>query len=233
MAQEPRGESIWGVMTAIQRWLLCFVLTVAAVALAYEWVDRPLAFLAHASSGQRETFASFTHIPDPMIPLGGLAFVGIGLWVLARRPLTRVLQAAVLCGVSVIVAETIKQGLKYAFGRYWPETWVQNNPSLIRDGAYGFNWFHGGAGYASFPSGHTTVTCAVISVLWLLYPRWRPLYALIVLAVGIGLIGADYHFLSDVIAGGFLGVSIGWMTVALWQARPDPPLLSPPRSEPK
>jgi hypothetical protein len=31
---------------------------------------------------------------------------------------------------------------------------------------YGFNFFHGGHGYASFPSGHTAVTCAVVTVLW-------------------------------------------------------------------
>jgi membrane-associated phospholipid phosphatase len=99
---------------------------------------------------------------------------------------------------------------------------VQNNPSFIRDGAYGFNFFHGGPGYASFPSGHTAATCAVISVLWIMVPKWRPLYALVVLAVAAGLIGANYHFLSDVIAGGFVGSSTGWMTAALWQARQSP-----------
>ena len=49
--------------------------------------------------------------------------------------------------------------------------------------------------------------------------KLRPLYALAVLAVAVGLIGANYHFLSDVIAGGFVGTSTGWMTVALWRAR--------------
>jgi membrane-associated phospholipid phosphatase len=56
-------------------------------------------------------------------------------------------------------------------------------------------------------------------VLWIQYPRLRPLYALVVLAVAVGLIGANYHFLSDVIAGGFVGMSTGWMTCAFWQAR--------------
>jgi membrane-associated phospholipid phosphatase len=125
----------------------------------------------------------------------------------------------VLCSISLIVTETIKNGLKFAFGRLWPDTWVANNPSFIHDGAYGFNFFHGGPGYAAFPSGHTAVTCAVISVLWMLYPRWRPLYGATVLAVAVGLIGANYHFISDVIAGGFVGTSIGWMTVAIWRAR--------------
>jgi membrane-associated phospholipid phosphatase len=145
--------------------------------------------------------------------------VGFGLWALAGRPLSNLVAVGVLCSISLIVGETTKSLLKFVFGRLWADTWVQNNPSFLHDGAYGFNFFHGGAGYASFPSGHTAATCAVISVLWMLYPKLRPLFALAVLAVAVGLIGANYHFLSDVIAGGFVGSSTGWMTVALWQAR--------------
>lgn len=206
-------------MTALQRWLLAFLLTVLAVAVCYLWIDRPLALLAHAHNAQRETFARLTHIPDLLNPLAAAAFVAFGLWALAGRPMPKLVTAGVLCSIGLIVAETIKRQLKFAFGRLWPDTWVQNNPSFIHDGAYGFNFFHGGAGYASFPSGHTAATCAAISVLWILYPKLRPFYAFTVLAVAAGLIGANYHFLSDVIAGGFVGTSTGWMTVALWQAR--------------
>jgi membrane-associated phospholipid phosphatase len=206
-------------MTAIQRWLLALLLTVVAVIICYLWLDRPLALFVHSRAAHRETFDRLTHIPDLLIPLAATAFVALGLWVLAGRPMSKAVAVAALCSISLIVTETIKNGLKFAFGRLWPDTWVQNNPSFIHDGAYGFNFFHGGGGYASFPSGHTAATCALISVLWILYPKLRSLYALIVLAVAVGLIGANYHFLSDVIAGGFVGSSTGWMTVALWQAR--------------
>lgn len=206
-------------MTALQRWLLALLLTAAAVAVCYLWVDRPLALLAHAHSGQRETFAPLTHFPDPLLPLAAVAFVALGLWVFAGRRLNKVATACVLSSISLTVAEATKNALKFVFGRLWPDTWVQNNPSFIHDGAYGFNFFHGGAGYASFPSGHTTATCALISVLWIMYPKLRALYALVVAAVGVGLIGANFHFLSDVIAGGFVGTSAGWMSVALWRAR--------------
>ena len=206
-------------MSPLQRWLLAFLLTAVAVVVCYVWIDRPLALLAHAYSGHRETFATVTHLPDPLIPAACIVFVAVGLCALAGSPISAVKTTAVLCSISLIVGETIKSGLKSVFGRTWPDTWVQNNPSFIQDGAYGFNFFHGGRGYASFPSGHTAAICAVLSVLWILYPKLRPLYALVVLAVAVGLIGADYHFLSDVIAGGFVGTSTGWMTVALWQAR--------------
>ena len=53
-------------------------------------------------------------------------------------------------------------------------------------------------------------------MLWFAYPKLRPLWGLTVLAVGVGLIGADYHFVSDIVAGGFLGASTGWLAVVLW-----------------
>lgn len=206
-------------MTAIQRWLLALLATGLAVTGAYLWLDRPIALLVHRLFPHHETFERLTHIPDPFVPAAVIVFVGVGLCVLSGRALTRIKTAALLCSLSLTSAEATKNFLKYVFGRFWPDTWIQNNPSFIRDGAYGFHPFHGGPAYASFPSGHTAITFAVVSVLWILYPRFRPLYALAALAVVIGLIGANYHFFSDVIGGAFVGTSTGWMMVALWQRR--------------
>ncbi len=58
--------------------------------------------------------------------------------------------------------------------------------------------------------------CAVLSVLWIWYPRLRSLWSIAGLAAGGGLVGLNYHFLSDVLAGAFLGGSIGWMATAIW-----------------
>jgi membrane-associated phospholipid phosphatase len=122
-----------------------------------------------------------------------------------------------LSGASLAVATVLKDELKFAFGRTWPETWIRNNPSFIRDGVYEFFPFHGGPGYTSFPSGHAATICTVMTVLWICYPRWRPLYGLCMLAVAVGLVGANFHFLSDVIAGSYLGISAGWLGVTLWE----------------
>jgi membrane-associated phospholipid phosphatase len=204
-------------MTALRRWLIWLLLTAVAVAISYLWIDRPLALLAHANNEHRESFANLTHIPDLLAPAAAIAFVISGLLALAGKAASKCVSTVALCSIGLIVAEAVKSQLKFVFGRTWPETWVRNNPSFIHDGVYGFNFFHGGGGYASFPSGHTAVTCGVISVLWILYPKFRPFCAAVVLAVAVGLIGANYHFLSDVIAGGFVGTSVGWMTVVLWQ----------------
>jgi membrane-associated phospholipid phosphatase len=62
-----------------------------------------------------------------------------------------------------------------------------------------------------------TMTCTVMMVLWICYPAYRPIYAVGMAAVAVGLVGANFHFLSDVIAGGFLGLSAGWLGVAMWE----------------
>jgi membrane-associated phospholipid phosphatase len=144
-------------------------------------------------------------------------FAAVALCVVSGRALSRFATVIVLCGASLAIAQAVKDQLKFAFGRTWTETWVRNNPSFIRDGVYGFNPFHGGPGFAAFPSGHMTAICAVMSVLWICYPKFRLVYAICMAVVAIGLVGADFHFLGDVIAGAFLGIWTGWLTVALWE----------------
>ena len=204
-------------MNAMRKWSIGFLLTALAVAVSYVWFDRPIALLAHDRLAHYDLFAKLTYLPEIVTPLVLLAFAAIGLHALIGRPLPKLLTVVVLAAASVAVAEAVKDQLKFVFGRTWPETWVRGNPSFIRDNVYGFNPFHGGPGFAAFPSGHTAAICAVMSVLWICYRRFRVLYAAAIGAVAVGLVGADFHFLGDVIAGGFLGISIGWITVTLWE----------------
>jgi membrane-associated phospholipid phosphatase len=198
------------------QWAIAFAVMVVTVFIAYQFLDRPIAFYSAAHFAKKPWFDGLTQIPEYLSRIAVGVFVIAGIFALIGRPLPHCLAVALASSVSLVAASSIKDAIKFAFGRTWPETWVQNNPSLIRDGTYGFNFFHGGQGYASFPSGHTTATCAVMAVLWFCCPRLRALYALVIAAVVIGLIGADYHFLSDIIAGGFLGWLAGWVTLQVW-----------------
>jgi membrane-associated phospholipid phosphatase len=200
------------------KWAVALALTALAAAVSYQWLDRPIAYFMHAHFHKEPLFARLTLIPELFTPLAVLAFVALGLRALVDKPLTRLEAVTLLCAVSLVIATAIKNQLKFLFGRAWPETWVRDNPSLIRDGVYGFHPFQGGAGFESFPSGHTTAVVAVMAVLWICYPRFRILYALIVTVVVTGLIGADFHFLSDCIAGAFLGASTGWIVVRVWES---------------
>jgi len=45
------------------------------------------------------------------------------------------------------------------------------------------------------------ITFSLVSVAWLLWPGWRWLWSLAGLAIVVGLLGMNYHFVSDIAAG--------------------------------
>ena len=198
-------------------WLAALAATAALVALSYLWLDRPLALFVHAhlAHGHIGVLDLLARVPDPLIPAAIVILTFEVFRILRRLPQTVHHKIASACGLSILVAETIKDQLKFVFGRAWPTSGGHHRPSLIGDGTYGFHWLHGGAVYQSFPSGHMGAACAMLSVLWMCYPRGRPLWAAAALAVAAALIGGNYHFLGDVIAGAFVGASVGLATTRI------------------
>ena len=185
------------------------------IGLCVVFVDRAAASFAHAHLGGRgRIFIDLTHIVDPLLPLAALGLSGSAIAGCLGCRFSRAGQIVLACCVAVAVAYLFREELKFAFGRLWPETWVQDNPSWIRDGAYGFFPFHGGIGWSSFPSGHMTIVSAPAGALWAALPRWRALAAIPVIAVAVGLFGADYHFVGDIMAGTYLGTACG---VGAWR----------------
>ena len=202
---------------SLRQWLSALALVTVVVIISFYWLDRPLALLMQnqLSHSTRRVAGPLTYIDNPLVWIAVITFVVLGIIGLTGRPLSKLRSVILFCSLSLIVVETIKNQIKFVFGRTWPETWYKNNPSFIQDGVYGFNWFHAGQAYQSFPSGHMAATCAIVAVIWVYYPRLRFIYSAIVLAVLIGLLGTNFHFLSDCIAGAFLGTSVGLMTSKL------------------
>ena len=183
-----------------------YTLAALAVAASVLLLDRPVATAMHAL--HRPAWCVWlTWIADVPVPGAVLALAGAGIaWLCGWRPgaAGRVLLAA--C-IATLTADAAKDVLKHGFGRLWPETWVQNNPSWITNHRYGFAPFHGGPGWASFPSGHTTVITAPCAVAWRhTGGAFRPVWAALPSLVATGLLGADFHFLGDCIAGALLGL---------------------------
>jgi membrane-associated phospholipid phosphatase len=203
---------------ALRGWALAFLLVALAVAISYFWLDRPIALFVHNQlpPNSRVLLEPITYIPNPLIWAATIVFLALGVRGLTGRTLSKMQTAIVLCSVSLMIAETLKNVLKFVFGRTWPETWVQNNPSFIHGGIYGFNLFHGGEAYQSFPSGHMTAICALVSVLWIYYPRLRSICLIVMSAVLVSLVGTNFHFLSDTIAGAFVGTSTGLLVTMLF-----------------
>lgn len=191
---------------------LLLMVCAALVALAYFFVDKPVAyFVQEHHLDQYRLLKWLTYTPIFFEALAPFAMVAIVL-LLAWRPLSRWQWTILAFSVNLMITLIFKDHLKYVFGRYWPSTWIDNNPSLIQDGAYGFHPFHEGVIYGSFPSGHTARILAVVSVLWIAYPQGRWLWFLLAASVVVGLLGMNYHFVGDVIGGFAVGTVTGMYT---------------------
>lgn len=96
----------------------------------------------------------------------------------------------------------LKMLLKIVFGRANTRVWLQE------PGLYGFHWFQMREGCEGFPSGHMLVIVTLLAAAWRLYPVSRPLCLCTGILLGAALVVTNYHFVSDVIAGAYLGVLV-------------------------
>jgi membrane-associated phospholipid phosphatase len=199
----------------LRLWLALLSGTVAIVLIAILWIDKPVAFLVNGLFGSRD-FSHLASSPVVSLPLiAAFIFVAFGILSLLGRRLSQIETAVLLCDISALIAEVVKDQLKYAFGRTWPDSWGPMVTSLIHDGEYRFYFFSHAPSLGSFPSGHATFAASVLSVLWLLFPKLGALFGLTMGAVAVGLVLLNLHFVSDVIAGTFVGASTGLFTMSL------------------
>ena len=106
--------------------------------------------------------------------------------------------------ISISAAGLLTDLIKPLVGRARPKL-------LESSGIYGFFPLTFGADWASMPSGHTTTAVAVAIALMSFFPRWRLALAAFAFAAGLSRVMVNAHFLSDVLAGAF----IGWCVTAL------------------
>jgi membrane-associated phospholipid phosphatase len=200
--------------------IIALILGGITVVVCYFFVDRPMAWFVHNHRFYPDDFLLWPPLVSDW--LGYLAVLGIVAVVAWRfwQPGGQLQTLLLAIAANLVVTAGIKSLLKWVCGRTWPETWVSNNPSWIADGVYGFHPFHFGKAYQSFPSGHAAATFAVISILWLSRPRWRWLHATVGGTVCVALVGLNFHFVGDVIAGAMLGSITGVYATRLFRLRP-------------
>jgi len=179
------------------------------VVLSVVWLDRPVAGFFHVLLGRPEILERLVRTPGLFIPLAALAVISIVVRRLAGLTIATSDTVLALVCLSATIGQVINSPLKFLFGRTWPIV-------LFRRDIYGFFPFHGGAAYASFPSGHTAAVCAVLFVLWVWHPRFRPAYVVMAFGCAAGLVAANYHFVGDVVAGAFVGITAGMLAQGIW-----------------
>jgi membrane-associated phospholipid phosphatase len=203
----------------LRRTVISVFLCVGLIILSIAFIDCFVARFVHAHIHYRLVFfamAAIANVPKPAASLY-LAWAAFASW--SGRQLKPTLRLLVLVSIATMIAILIKDELKFVFGRPWPEAsplpWIHNYPSYINSHVFGFFPLHGGASFESFPSGHTTAISAPMAVLWARVPRYRLLWGVVIVVVVAGLLGADFHFVSDTIAGFLLGTAVAAGVLAL------------------
>jgi membrane-associated phospholipid phosphatase len=109
--------------------------------------------------------------------------------------------------VSVAVSGLLVDLLKICIGRA--------RPKLIDvQGAWYFSPWSVGYDFASMPSGHAATVGAVVAVLMIWLPKWRPLILAIGFVAAATRFAVAAHYVSDVLA----GFTIGYV-YSLWLGR--------------
>ena len=192
----------------LRRTLIIAALCIAAVLVCYFWIDRPVAFFVYRHHiNTIQVFRWFTYPPPEVQNWSALALT---ILVIRRAwgPFVRWQKLLLFACVSVIVADDFRISLGDVCGRYWPETWMHDNPSLIGTGTYGFHPFQRGDDIGSFPSGHACRILGFATVWMIAIPNSRVVVTVLSVPMLVSLVAMNYHFVSDVIAGSVLGALI-------------------------
>jgi membrane-associated phospholipid phosphatase len=201
----------------LHRTLITIALCVAAVLICYFWVDRSVAFFVYDHHINKiEVFRWLTY-PPPEVQNWSALMLTILVVRRAWGPFQRWQKVLLVACISLIVADDFRISLGDVFGRYWPETWTHDNPSLIGTGAYGFHPFQRGDDVGSFPSGHACRILGFAGVWMIAMPASRVIASIVCAPMLASLVAMNYHFVSDVIAGGVLGALVA--TYAAYLAR--------------
>jgi len=178
-----------------------------AIMISVAWFDRPVSLYAarlHLYAGILDS----APVRSPVLVfIAAIAVLWGGFAARSRKRLTPLVaslaRSAAVAGLAVSWAVCVTEFLlKPIFGRTSPEQFLQ-------DRTYAFHWFSEGALAGSFPSGHAAQIVAIASVFWAEQPRSRGLCVIAVGCVSVALIVAEKHFLSDIIAGGLVGIGAG------------------------
>jgi len=129
------------------------------------------------------------------------------LWVVKKRSL------AFDYLVALLVAVAVTEGLKFAIGRWRPETFYgAANVHLLTPP------FFPDFTDPSFPSGHTSRAFLLAALIGLHERRWLRFLVPYAIVAGLARVYEGAHYPSDVLAGALVGLAIGFLfwRIATW-----------------
>jgi membrane-associated phospholipid phosphatase len=195
---------------AIQIWLLSLAVWGVAVVLSFYYLDIAIALycsrLSQHLSPLQEGLGSAVILSGEAVTVMALVLARM-----VRGSLPPYAEALAMACLTSICAYAINDGvLKLIFG-------VPNLADVMSGSRHAFHFWRGSP-HSNFPSGHMVLAGAFAGVFIRLYKTSiLPLAILVLLAAAL-LVAGGWHFLSDVIAGAFLGLSAGLLAGELWQS---------------
>lgn len=202
--------------------------TALAILVCVFWIDLPLASYVHESGIDSQfhwlrIFINFQAFFTPIALVYMLVYI-------VRRSNSEMSYNSyfwfVTC-VGTFVTCEIKNMFKILFGRTWPRDTSEmimdidvilpqmSSRGYVNDGIHLFKPFAAIKSFTAFPSGTMCVFCAVAIPVCMRFPSMR---IPIVLWGGVtvfSLIQSNTHFLSDVLAGAYLGAIVGMISFAV------------------
>jgi membrane-associated phospholipid phosphatase len=180
----------------LKHFLSIFWLTLALIMISYFMWDRRLVHIAfpasviHFFSAFQGIFATMPHL----IFWPVLYFL-TRVFFKKKKLAKQLLQIA----IAVALSSLFSFALKFLFGRARPELFLNQD-------IYGFYFFKANFYYHSFPSGHAVLVGAIAGALSCLKPRLSFVWICLAFLLAFTRVIIDMHFLSDVLAGVYLGV---------------------------
>lgn len=186
-------------------------LLMALMVISYALVDRPVTFFCQdLGPGTIQVFQWITELGKSTGYLVGSFVLFIFFKYYRRRPVAA--NRALFLFVAVALSGLITDLIRPLVGRLRPKLLLEAN-------LYGFDPFRIGYEYNSLPSGHATTVFALAAALTFFFPRWRlPLLSFaVVVCLSRIIVGA--HYLSDVLAGAYVGLMTVFLLVLFCRRR--------------
>ena len=183
-------------------WCVGWIVTSAIIYAGILAVDHPLALIIRDRTEPMKAAALLVHLPEGIAGITIIGTAALGAWRALIGQLRGAWRDAFLACLGICVALALKSELKVLFGRVPPEAWFLHQSAPLRN----FHRFY----YAgSFPSGHMAVLGVLLAFVWAYALPLRLLWLLVCGAVGGALMIMEAHFLTDLLAGALLGLTVG------------------------
>jgi len=194
----------------VQRLLWAGVLVAVVCLLLMPYGDRPIMlFFREWNLPYRTFFKGITDLGNSaiyLIPSLLLAVVLKKAMTAAafskyKSVLQRISRQAFFLFTSIAVAGLVNGLIKIVLGRPRPSQFLQGETA-------NFLFFQFSSKMWSFPSGHTNTAFALATALGLLFPKTRYVTFPVAVLIAVSRLVTGSHYLSDLVAGAFIGVAV-------------------------